>query len=53
MPTESRLNKKSGEDVEFDCRFNGRPKPKISWFKGKIPLDNSNNALQFGKDNER
>lgn len=49
----TRLNQRSGDNIEFDCKFNGRPAPKILWFKGKLPLNNQDSTLKFGKNNER
>ncbi|CAF0830837.1 unnamed protein product [Adineta steineri] len=47
----SRLDRKAGDNVELDCQFNGRPKPKLVWLKGKLPLKNDDSTLQFGDNN--
>jgi hypothetical protein len=49
----TRLDLKAGDDVEFDCKYNGRPKPKVVWFKGTLPLNSELSTLQFGDNNER
>ncbi|CAF1023509.1 unnamed protein product [Adineta ricciae] len=51
LPTVLRLDRKSGENVEFDCKFDGRPKPKLVWLKGKTPLKNDDSTLQFSDNN--
>ncbi len=53
LQTVSRLDRKAGSNVELDCKFNGRPKPKLIWLKGKLPLKNDDSTLQFGDNNER
>ncbi|CAF4523047.1 unnamed protein product [Rotaria sp. Silwood1] len=52
LQTVSQLDRKLGDNVEFDCKFNGRPKPKIIWLKGILPLDVHDSTLQFGDNNE-
>ncbi|CAF4341318.1 unnamed protein product, partial [Rotaria sp. Silwood2] len=52
LQTVSKLDRKPGDNVEFDCKFNGRPKPKILWLKGNLPLVNHDWTLQFGDNNE-
>jgi hypothetical protein len=49
----SRLDRKAGDNVQFDCKFTGRPKPTLVWFKGKLPLSNSDSTLQFNDNNGR
>ncbi len=53
LETVSRLDRRTGDNIEFDCKYNGRPKPKLVWFKGKLPLTNNDSALQFKDNNER
>lgn len=52
LQTVSVLDRKEGDNLIFDCKFKGRPKPKIIWFKGKLFLNNDS-AFQFGNDMER
>ncbi|CAF3375104.1 unnamed protein product [Rotaria socialis] len=52
LQTVSHLNRKSGDNVEFDCKFDGRPKPKVSWFKGKVHLNNQDSTLKLADNNE-
>ncbi len=49
----SRLDRKSGDNIELDCKFTGRPKPKLVWYKGKLPLQNNDTTLQFRDNNGR
>jgi hypothetical protein len=53
IPSISRLNLRTGDKVEFDCKFKGHPKPKLVWFKGKLPLNNNDGTLQFRDNNGR
>jgi hypothetical protein len=48
----SKLDRKEGYNLEFDCKFKGRPKPKLLWLKGKLPLNNDA-TLKFGDNNDR
>lgn len=53
MSNITELNQKANDNVVLDCRFDGLPKPRVTWFKDQLPIDYSNKAYQFGKDNER
>lgn len=53
MPNVSRLDKKSGDNVQFDCQFTGQPKPKLVWLKGKLQLNGNDSPFQFGENNGR
>ncbi len=49
----SRLDRKAGDYVKLDCTFNGRPKPKLVWMKGKLLFNSSDSTLQFEDNNAR
>lgn len=49
----SQINRRAGDNVELDCTFNGRPKPKIVWFKGKSLLDLSQSTFLLENNNAR
>lgn len=51
LPAVSRLDRKAGENVQFDCTFTGRPKPKLIWLKGKLPLKNDDSTMEFNDYN--
>lgn len=48
-----RIHEKASTDVEFDCSYLGRPQPKVTWFKGKLPLGSGDTTLQFRNNNAR
>ncbi len=49
----SRINRKAGDSIELDCIFNGRPKPKIIWLRGKLHINISQTTFQFENDKGR
>jgi hypothetical protein len=53
LPSVTRIDGKSGTNVEFDCSYDGRPEPKILWLKGKAPLNADDSTLQFRDNNGR
>jgi hypothetical protein len=53
LPLMARIERKAGTNVEFDCSYNGRPKPKIIWLKGTIPLIIDDSTLQLRDNNGR
>ena len=53
LPEVSKLSNTVGDNVEFDCKFIGQPKPKLVWFREKLPLNNEHSALQFKDNNGR
>jgi hypothetical protein len=53
LPTVTRLDRKAGANAEFDCSYNGRPKPKLVWFKGKLPWSSDDPTLQIRDNNGR
>ncbi len=53
LPSVIRINQKASTDVEFDCSYNGRPQPKITWLKGKLPLTFNDSTFQFRENNGR
>ena len=53
LPSVSKLSRKAGDNILLDCLYEGRPKPKIQWLKGKLPLVRDDPTLQFGNDDQR
>ncbi|CAF1068038.1 unnamed protein product [Adineta steineri] len=51
LPAVSKIDRKSGTNVDFDCSYDGRPQPKIVWWKGKVPLISDDSTLQFRDNN--
>ena len=53
MDSVTQINRRSGDPVELDCSFNGRPKPKILWMKGKSLINMSQVTLLYEKNKTR
>lgn len=53
LPSVVRINEKASTDIEFDCSYLGRPQPKVTWLKGKLPLVSGDSTLQFRNNNGR
>ena len=53
LPAVSRIDRKSSTNVEFDCLYNGRPRPKITWYRGKAPLPVDDATFQLRDNNGR
>ena len=53
LPDVSRLNKNANEDVKLDCTFDGLPRPKVVWLRGKLPLKYSESTYQLKDHNGR
>lgn len=47
------INRRAGDPIELDCSFNGRPKPKILWMKGKSLLNISELTFLFENNKTR
>ncbi|CAF0895692.1 unnamed protein product [Adineta ricciae] len=47
----SKIDGKTGINVDFDCTYNGRPQPKVVWLKGKLPLISDDSTLQLRENN--
>ncbi|CAF3221282.1 unnamed protein product [Rotaria socialis] len=50
-PTSLKLERKEGTNVEFDCSYDGQPKPKVTWLKDKVPLTSDDSTLQLRDTN--
>lgn len=53
LPSITRIDRKDGTNVDFDCSYIGRPQPKINWFKGKLPFVSDDTTLQLRDNNGR
>ncbi len=47
------MDQKAGTDVVFNCSYKGQPRPKVIWFKGKLPLISDGSTLQLLENNGR
>ena len=47
------IERKAGTDVEFDCTYEGRPQPKITWIRGKLPWIPDDSTVKLRENNGR
>lgn len=53
LPSVVHIDEKPYTNITLDCSYNGRPMPKMSWFKGKLSLASNDTTLQLRDNNGR
>lgn len=46
-----KMERRTGENIVLDCSYNGRPKPKINWYRGKLALNVDGTTVKFDEEN--
>lgn len=53
LPAVNHIERKAGSNVDFDCIYVGRPRPRVTWYKGKLSWEMNDSTLQIRENNGR